>query len=131
MGKREPKGKGKGRVLKPTSKKTLTTVCRRRPEKRGLESQKEEKSRRPSPAEDPGRTEPDAVAAGYKKDRCDEISNGVKSDAATQHKADRETVLVAPKHKADREPMSKPGFLHVAMAPLCSESDKLGKHRVR
>ena len=91
--KRDPEGKGKGRVLKPTNQKILTTVCRRRPERRGPESQKEEKSRRPSPAEDPGRTEPVAVATGYKKDRDEEISNERKSHATPEVKEDRDIVL--------------------------------------
>ena len=49
------------------------------------------------------------AAASYKKDRVDEISSEMKSNAAPEHKADHESIYAAPKHQADRESMSRHG----------------------
>ena len=57
-------------------------------------------------------------ATGYKKDESDDISNAMKSHAA-------------PEHKADRESMSKPDYLHAVNPLLCPVPDKDGRYRGR
>ena len=71
------------------------------------------------------------AAAGYKKDRSDEISNEMKSNAAPEHKADRESIYAAPGHMADRESMSTPDSLQAVNPLLCPVPDKDGRYRGR